>query len=128
MALEPLDELDFSMTPIGGGVDGYEPTQDWSKLAPTIQTKPDLLASINEIAGRVGTIFDAGWSVYEKIAGRTTANEQIAGETVGAEKTPIIIQQPKGFYEIYAQNKTSVFLIGGGLVLLTMTLLIKKVR
>lgn len=127
MSLTPISELDFSLMPIEGGID-YEPLPpDWGELLPQKEIKPDLLASINEIAGQVGSIFDAGWSIYNKVRGRVTANEQIAQDTIRPEPTPIILQQTKGFYEIYSENKTAVYLIGGGLILLTMSLLIKKV-
>lgn len=129
MALVPLSgatTADMALIPIGQDV----PFQDWRAAVPAPAVKPDLLASINEIAGQIGTIFDSGWAVYEKIAGRTTANEQIAGETLPAEKQPVIIQQTmvKGFYELYNENRAAVLLVGGGLVLLTTALMVKKLR
>ena len=128
MTLIPISKTDFSLMPIEGGID-YEPiTPDWANVLPPAKIEPSVLASINDIAGQIGTIFDKGYTIYERIAGRATANKQIAGETIQPDKTPIILQQTKGFYELYNENKMSVFLIGGGLVLLTMTLLIKKIR
>lgn len=129
MSLVPtILEPDFSLVPIGGGID-YQPiAPDWTNVIPQKKVEPDTLASINTIAGQLGSIFDAGYSVYEKIAGRATANKQIAGETVSPEGTPTILQKTTGFYALYNENKTAVFLVGGGIVLLIVSLFIKKLR
>lgn len=127
--MSALTDSLIALLPIGGGIGDTVVPPVESVNPPESQKVPSgTLSSITDITNQIGNLFDAGFSVYESITGRKTANEQISGETVPPISTPIILQKKEGFYELYTANKSSVLLIGGGLVLLTMTLLIKKLR
>lgn len=129
MSLIPITALDFSLVPIGGGI-------SYGELPPVVATSetkspditPDIFASINQIATQISGIYNKGMDAYGAITGRDTANRKIAQEIVQPVAPPIIIQSTRGFYDIYNENRMSVLLVGGGIVLLTITILLKKLR
>lgn len=93
--------------------------------APT--TPASNVDSIGSLMNNIGNIFDRGWSIYEQVTGRVTADEQIQKETIIDRTTQVVVQGAEGFYDFYKENKTAMFVIGGGFIFLVFALLAKKI-
>ena len=90
------------------------------------QVKAESVSTMGDLMESVGSIFDFGWGIYEKVTGRVTANEQIKKDTEPQTITQVIVKSGKGFYQFYEENKMAVIAIGGGFIFLTFALLAKK--
>lgn len=106
-----------------------DPTQPVEQANNVVYPTPvpvtqNWLSGLQDFASQVGAIFDSGYDIYSRLAGRIKADRAIENETL--DEPVITVGHTVDLDAFYRQNRTVVWVFVGGVAFIGVALLIKK--